>query len=91
MVGNNQNIDIFQSPLNLSIILFLETKAFIEILIEAKIITKIHTAYTLCLQATTSMTILRPILDHKPSVIVNLMQLLAHWPSWYLLCMSQVL
>ena len=32
-------------------------------------LTKYHIVYTLCLQATTSMTTLRPILDHKPSAI----------------------
>ena len=60
VVGNNQNFDIFQSPLNLSIILFLELKHFIKISIEAPLIppyrdllTKYCTAYTLCLQATT--------------------------------------
>ena len=38
VVGNNRNFDIFQSPLDLSIILFLELKQFIEILIEAPMI-----------------------------------------------------
>ena len=35
-------------------------------------LTKYRTVYTLCLQATTSMTILRPILDHKPSAIQSI-------------------
>ena len=60
VVGNNQNFDIFQSPLDLSINSIFRTEAFIKILIEAPLIppyrdlpTKYHTAYTLCLQATT--------------------------------------
>ena len=36
------------------------------------LLTKYHTAYTLHLQATTLMTILRPILDHKPSAIQSI-------------------
>ena len=35
-------------------------------------LTKYHTVYTLHLQAPTSMTILRPILDHKPSAIQSI-------------------
>ena len=30
VVGNNQNFDIFQSPLNLSIILFLQLKHLLK-------------------------------------------------------------
>ena len=60
VVGNNQNFDISQSSLDLSIILFFRTEAFIKILIEAPTIptsrdflTKYCTVYTLHLQATT--------------------------------------
>ena len=35
-------------------------------------LTKYYTLYTLRLQATTLMTILRPILDHKPSAIQSI-------------------
>ena len=35
-------------------------------------LTKYHTVYTLRLQATMLMTILRPIVDHKPSAIQSI-------------------
>ena len=62
VIGNNQNFNISQSSLDLSIILFLELKHLLNF----------HTVYTLHLQATTSMTTLRLILDHKPSAIQSI-------------------
>ena len=58
---------------------FFRTEAFIKISIEAPMIppsrdllTKYCTVYTLCLKATTLMTILRLILHHKPSAIQSI-------------------
>ena len=36
------------------------------------LLTKYCIVYTLCLQATTLMTTLRPMLDHKPSAIQSI-------------------